>query len=260
MGRQTLAGRWTEAFKVMMVVYAITMLPSVIIPMISHDAFTISALNVYTAIVSGPITLGVSVYFLKVFRQQEGGIQDVLYAFNYMWKSFILLLLILVKTLLWSLLFVIPGIIAAFSYSQAFFILADDPGKSPSLCIQESKAMMAGNKGRLFCLELSFIGWSILAMIPAGIGSMIFQPEFSRMQYYGDDWESIFQASAQMAYEPIHPAVYLFSIGTVFVGIYITVAQACFYELANGNLQVSRPGEIPAETKVQSDEPEEIKG
>ena len=171
MALHTLRGRWAEAFKVTLLMYAITTLPSAVIPLISNTAFTASALNVYTMVVSGPTTLGISAYFLQVFRQKEGGIEDLLAAFNYMWKSFVLLVLITVKTLLWLLVFIIPGSIAAFNYIQAFFILADNPQKSPGQCIEESKRLMAGNKAKLFFLELSFIGWALLATIPTGIGS-----------------------------------------------------------------------------------------
>ena len=51
---------------------------------------------------------------------------------------------------LWSLLFIVPGIIAAIRYSQAFFILADDPNKGIRQCMDESKMMMRGNKAKYF--------------------------------------------------------------------------------------------------------------
>ena len=54
---------------------------------------------------------------------------------------------------LWSLLLIVPGIIAAIRYSQAFFILADDPSKGIRQCMDESKAMMNGNKMKYFCLS-----------------------------------------------------------------------------------------------------------
>lgn len=258
MARQTLTNRWMEAFKVMLVVYSITTLPSIVVPMISSDAFTFSALNVYTTIVSGPVTLGTSVYFLKVFRQRDGGIEDILAAFGYMWKSFLLLLLVAVKVFLWALLLIVPGIIAAFRYSQAFFILADDPNKTLSQCIEESKAMMVGNKGRLFCMEMSFIGWGILAAVPPAIATMLLGPGPRQIQaWMANDWEDIFYSSVQLAYDPLQPAVYLFGIGTIFLSIYITATQACFYDLANGNLSVSRMAEPLATAENLIEEKEE---
>jgi len=239
MALHTLHGRWSEAFKVTLLMYAITTLPSAVLPFILNTTFTASALNIYTLVVSGPATLGISAYFMKVFRQKEGGIEDLLSAFNYMWKSFVLLILIVIKTFLWFFVLIIPGIIAAFRYSQAFFILADDPQKSPMQCIEESKSMMAGNKAKLFFLELSFFGWALLATIPTGIGSLLFGPDPSQITYaIGTDAKEIFLASLQIASEPLHPIIYLFSIGVVFLSVYTTAAHACFYDLANGNMQV----------------------
>jgi len=77
-------------------------------------------------------------------------------------------------TLLWALLFVIPGIIALLRYSQAFFILVDDPAKGVMQCINESKQLMVGNKGTYFCLILTFIGWALLTGLAIGtVTSMV---------------------------------------------------------------------------------------
>ena len=72
--------------------------------------------------------------------------------------------------LLWSLLFIIPGIIASYSYAMTEYILAEHLELSASEAISRSKQMMDGNKWRLFCLQFSFIGWSILCAFTLGIG------------------------------------------------------------------------------------------
>jgi len=66
---------------------------------------------------------------------------------------------------LWAVLFVIPGVIAYYRYSVAFFLLADDPSMSPFTAIALSKYYMRGNKGSRFYLDLSFIGWLIASSI-----------------------------------------------------------------------------------------------
>ncbi len=66
---------------------------------------------------------------------------------------------------LWSLLFVIPGIIANFSYYMTPFILSENPDMTARQAIKESKKLMKGNKWRLFCLEFSFWGWYLLAIL-----------------------------------------------------------------------------------------------
>ena len=68
-------------------------------------------------------------------------------------KALCLYLLMLLFILLWCLLLVIPGIIAAFSYSMAFYILSDNPTVGARKALNRSKTMMTGNKGTLFCLS-----------------------------------------------------------------------------------------------------------
>ena len=72
-------------------------------------------------------------------------------------------LLVSLYTWLWSLLFVIPGIIKTYSYSQARFIKAENPNISASRAIELSKKMMAGHKWDLFILHCSFFGWALLS-------------------------------------------------------------------------------------------------
>ena len=77
---------------------------------------------------------------------------------------------------LWSLLFVIPGIIAGFSYAMTGYILAEHPELTASEAIARSKQMMAGNRWRLFCLQISFIGWDLLCALTLGIGHLWLTP------------------------------------------------------------------------------------
>jgi len=78
--------------------------------------------------------------------------------------------------LLWTLLFIIPGIVASFSYAMTGFILAEHPELSPGEAIERSKALMEGNRMRLFCLQFSFIGWDILCLFTLGIGQFWLNP------------------------------------------------------------------------------------
>lgn len=77
---------------------------------------------------------------------------------------------------LWSLLFIIPGIVAGYSYAMTSYILADNPELTASEAIERSKQMMTGNRFRLFCLQFSFIGWDILCSLTLGIGNLWLRP------------------------------------------------------------------------------------
>lgn len=76
----------------------------------------------------------------------------------------------------WSMLFVIPGIVKRYSYSMTYYILAEHPYMTLDQAITISRTMMDGNKWRLFCLDMSFIGWMILASLPWGLGAIPLEP------------------------------------------------------------------------------------
>ena len=102
---------------------------------------------------------------------------ETLFTYFYNWKTTAATRFL--KTLycfLWSLLFIIPGIIASYSYAMTGYILAEHPELTASEAIASSKEMMSGNRFRLFCLQLSFIGWAILCAFTFGIGNLWLSP------------------------------------------------------------------------------------
>lgn len=77
---------------------------------------------------------------------------------------------------LWSLLFIIPGIVKAYQYRFVAYLISDDPSLSPQQAMSLSRRMTDGEKFRMFVLDLSFIGWGILAVIAFGIGMFFLMP------------------------------------------------------------------------------------
>lgn len=70
---------------------------------------------------------------------------------------------------LWTLLFIVPGIIKGYAYALVAYIIAEDSTISSKEALKLSKEMMKGHKGELFVLGLSFIGWHLLAILTLGI-------------------------------------------------------------------------------------------
>lgn len=166
---------------------------------INNTSPDISPLSgIYTMLVTGPFCLGITIFFLALFRKQDVILTDIFLGFERFGKALGLLLFEGLFILLWALIgvavmmlggivmaFTLTGgtviviigaviaavfaVIASLKYSQAFFILSDDPEKGIRQCVDESKMMMKGNKAKLFWLQLSFIGWLILSCIPMGI-------------------------------------------------------------------------------------------
>jgi len=93
------------------------------------------------------------------------------------WKNVVLTALLQgLYVFLWSLLLVIPGIVASYSYAMTGYILAECPELTPGEALERSKEMMSGNRFRLFCLQFSFIGWSLLCALTLGIGNLWLTP------------------------------------------------------------------------------------
>ena len=75
---------------------------------------------------------------------------------------------------LWSLLFIIPGIIKQYEYMMIPFLLAENPQMNRKEAFEKSRQMMKGNKWAAFVLDLSFIGWSLLGIITFGLVNIFF--------------------------------------------------------------------------------------
>ena len=122
------------------------------------------------------LELGFVGYTLRVINRQPAGISDLFAYARQFLKAWGLSFMIGLFVGLWSLLFWIPGIIAAYRYSQAYYILAENPEKGIMDCIRESKAMMVGHKMDKFILDLSFIPWYLLTIVTCGIASIYVTP------------------------------------------------------------------------------------
>lgn len=110
--------------------------------------------------------------YLNLFHGKEPEAKDAFSGFDDFWSAFKVNFLVSLFTMLWSLLFVIPGIIKSISYSMSMYILAENKGKPALECINESKMMTEGHKMDLFVLGLSFIGWALLCGITFGIAAI----------------------------------------------------------------------------------------
>ncbi len=181
-----------------------------------EDYIEISYLTgLYGFVLEGAFTLGVCSFMLSFFRARDINAGYIFNGFENFVKAFCLTFMMGLFIFLWSLLFIVPGIIAAIRYSQAFYILADNPGMSVMECIAESKRIMNGNKARYFCMNLSFIGWYILAGIPVGLLLTDFLLSSGILLVVAD---------------------FILSIPSFFLMAYVNTADTVFYELGSGHL------------------------
>ena len=174
MARESLRGKWGLAIATIVVLTILLAIASVI-PLAS-------------LVVSGPFTLGLAIFTLSISRNREAKLEQIFDGFRNFGNSLVAYLLMLIFVLLWMLLLIIPGIIAAISYAMTFYIMADNPEIGPMDAIDKSKAMMDGYKWKYFRLQLRIFGWALLCILTLGIGLFWLAPwaEVSAAKFYDD--------------------------------------------------------------------------
>lgn len=142
----------------------------------------------FLALLAFPMAFAFNVEILGIAREKkQPQIENLfsIYRDNF-GKSFLVVFLVMLFVGLWSLLLVIPGIIMAYAYSMSVFVSHDNPELPAMDCIKKSRELMNGHKWDLFVLDLSFIGWILLACLTFGFGFLFLQPyiETAHAEFY----------------------------------------------------------------------------
>ena len=148
------------------------------------------------------IGVGYAKFNLNLVDKKNAAFETLFEYFSHWKTTTIARLLRALYVFLWSLLFIIPGIVAGFSYAMTDYILAEDPELTADEAISQSKSIMMGNRWRFFCLQFSFVGWDILATLVFGIGHLWLTPykqaayaafyrEVSGTEVYENEFETV---------------------------------------------------------------------
>lgn len=186
-----------------------------------------------TLLIGNIVTVGLCGYFLWRFRWHQVQVGVVFWPFNRygrvlggtLWKT--------LWVFLWTLLFVVPGIVKSYSYFCTEYILADSPNVEATRALDLSKRMMNGNKGKVFVMHLSFIGWALIGvaimlvfLIPASLaGNFAFSSHLQDINNMNPFAIFAF-GSALTALGPLLFYAYL----ALFLGPYVAATSAGFYE------------------------------
>lgn len=150
-------------------------------------SFGAALLSLAVSLAMLPVEFGLLVYIVKFVRKEPYELKELFAHFSKFWPIFALNFLIGLFVMLWSFLLIIPGIIAAISYSMAMLIMVD--GEQDAMeCIRKSKTMMKGYKWDYVVFNLSFILWHLLGLITFGLAYIYVGPYLSVAQvlYYED--------------------------------------------------------------------------
>lgn len=132
--------------------------------------------SVISLVITPAFSVGFCLIYLGLTEGKKAEIGTMFKGFQVFGKALWLNILIAIFTTLWTMLFVVPGLIKSYSYAMAYYVLADNPEMTAREALRESKEIMKGHKWELFVIHLSFILWNILATLTLGIAYIYVVP------------------------------------------------------------------------------------
>ncbi len=152
--------------------------------------FILAVALVIDAFIANPLELGCKRFFRRNL-DEPATMSNIAFAFDSNYKNICKTMFLRdLYTVLWSLLFIIPGIIKAYEYKMIPYLLSENPDMPMEEVFAESKRLMTGNKWKAFVLDLSFILWDIASALTCGIAGLF--------------WVAPYKASTQAAlYEAV---------------------------------------------------------
>ena len=186
--RERLEGQWGTFVLMtflMLVIQTILQIPGYIgslLEVLSPEnvlaSLSFSNISNILSLLALPLSWGLTVSLLRNHREESVDLENLFDGFRggRYTRVFCALFLVRLFTILWTLLLIIPGIMKAFSYALTPYILLDEPELTARQAITRSCEIMQGRRWKLFCLQLSFIGWGILSLLTFGIGILWLVP------------------------------------------------------------------------------------
>lgn len=168
-----------------------------VLNMVSAFAGDTGILSTFVTILTNLLAIvlgaGFALYCMAIRRGERAEYLTLFDGFSFVGKLIALTIITYAFIWLWSMLFIIPGIIAAYRYRFALLNLYENPGISVMEALNMSKRQTMGYKGQLFALDLSYLGWSLLASLPAMVemGMMYYGLFSSAYAYMGGSLASM---------------------------------------------------------------------
>ena len=182
--REKLKNNWSTAFLVGLTLMIPTLISESLkaIGSVEVGGMEDISLGLIPTLVAGPLALGFSIYSLNLFRNGSADYNNIFDGFKSLGKILGVYFLMIVLVILGMILLIIPGIILAFGFSMAYFVMIDKPELGIVDTLKESWKIMKGNKTKLLGLSLRFIPWAILGILCLVVG-VIFVLPWMQMSY-----------------------------------------------------------------------------
>ena len=178
--KRQLTNRWTLAVCTILVANILTGLLTSNKKLLENNLGYLSiSFSLLYLILGGVITAGKCRFLLNMTLDKDSAMfTDLFSQFNIFLKTLALNLLVTLITALGFIFLIIPGIVIAYMYSQAFYILVENPEMDVTDCMAASRKLMVGHKWELFYLHLTFIGWLLVGVLTFGIAYLWINPYF----------------------------------------------------------------------------------
>ena len=168
--KKSLQGKYGDAIALLGIMFAFSFALGLVIGFFRLEEDLASTLaDLCSLLISCALGFGMTSYFLKISRNEPVTYNELFSKTNMFVSYLSISLLVGLFTFLWTLAFIIPGIIASLSYSMVFFVKLDNPDMGAMDVLRKSKQIMSGHKMDYFVLGLSFLGWIILGVFTFGI-------------------------------------------------------------------------------------------
>ena len=187
-----LSGNWPKAAIVTFIIWLITdaFTQEAFIKIGSSGSTTVNStsglFNIIGLIVAGPLAIGAVYFYMKLESGEEPNISIVFDGFQDFKRGLVFHLVSSIFIILWALLLVVPGIIAAIRYSMGYYLMIENPDMEPMEALRQSSELMKGHKMEFFMFVISFLGWLILSALTLGIGFLLLVPyyQMSKLNFY----------------------------------------------------------------------------
>ena len=181
--------------------------------------------SILTGLMSMVLASGFVMYCMAIRRGERAEYLTLFDGFSFVGKVILLNIVIYLFTFFWSLLFVIPGIVAAYRYRFALYNLYENPGIGVMEALEMSKRQTLGYKGQLFTLDLSYIGWFFLASLPTVVqAGYIYASILQNLPYYLEDPFRIYAISLPL---PFALQVLISSAWPLLVAVFYLPTYQC---------------------------------
>lgn len=137
----------------------------------------------YTLFIGNVVHVGYAAWLLRFYRGETPKIGELFAYFKQYKKTVSVMFVQTLRIFLWSLLFIIPGIIKSYAYMMVPHLLHDNPDLTANQALDISERMTMGYKGKLFLLGLSFFGWHLLDICTFGILGILLVNPWQELAY-----------------------------------------------------------------------------